>query len=276
MRKTIVITGATGGIGQAAAAVFARRGHDLILQGRDVLKGKRMAAELSVPNGGTVRFIAADVSTIAGIKALAAEIKQLTNQIALLIQATGTLNQERHETRDGLYESFAVNYVCKFMLDHLLLDELKRGQGRVIIVGGPIRKRAAIDFDDLSMQNGYSLMKSIGQNMLAIHLHAQEFSKRYGNIIPINITNAGVVKTGIDRNIKGAMKLVFKIFGPIIGNSVEKAIVNVIALAATDSKDSGYFYPKIAAPETKEKINLDEALAAKLWDESLKIAELNT
>ncbi|MBB5637960.1 NAD(P)-dependent dehydrogenase (short-subunit alcohol dehydrogenase family) [Pedobacter cryoconitis] len=275
MNKTIVITGGTGGIGYAIAIALAKQGNDIIFQGRDTVKGQQIAEELSKINGTTARFIAADVSSIAGMKDLAIAIKKLTNKIDILIQATGTLNSERRETKDGLYESFAVNYFCKFMLDYLLLDELKSGQGKIIIVGGPLRNQAVINFDDLHMKTNYSLMKSIGQNMLAIHMHVQEFSKRYGSSLAINVVNAGVVKTGIDRNVKGAMKLVFLILGPIVSNSIEKAIVNVMALVETNDQHSGYFYPKVARPATKEKINLAADVASKLWDESIKLGHLN-
>ncbi|WP_157543991.1 SDR family NAD(P)-dependent oxidoreductase [Mucilaginibacter paludis] len=275
MRKIIVITGGTGGIGYAVASALAQQGNNIIFQGRDSAKGKKIAMELSSTNGSTARFIAADVSSVDGIKDLATAIKKLTNKIDIFIQATGVLNSERCETKEGLYGSFAVNYLCKFMLDHLLLDELKHGQGKIIIVGGPLRKGATINFNDLHLKTNYSLFKSIGQNQLAIHMHAQEFSKRYGSTIPINVVNAGMVKTGIDRNVKGFMKLVFLVLGPILANSIEKAIINVIALAETGGKDSGYFYPKVAKPAIKEKINLDVAVAVKLWDESLKIGKLN-
>lgn len=276
MKKSIVITGGTGGIGYAVAKALAKEGNHIIFQGRDTEKGEKIAMELSDMNGSTAIFIAADVSTVEGMKGLAAAIKKLTSTIDLLIQATGTLNSERCETKDGFYGSFAVNYLCKFMLDHLLADELKSAQGKVIIVGGPLRKGSVINFDDLSMKTDYSLMKSIGQNMLSIHLHAQEFSKRYGRSIPINVINAGMVKTGIDRNVKGIMKIIFLVFGPIVANSTEKAIVNTMELARTESKDSGFFYPKVAQPLTKEKINLDPFVSKKLWNQSIKIGKLNS
>lgn len=275
MKKTIVITGGTGGIGYAIAIALAKQGNDIIFQGRDRVKGEQIAQELSKINGSTARFIAADVSSIAGIKALAVDIKKLTPKIDIFIQATGTLNSERKETKDGLYESFAVNYLCKFMLDHLLLEELKRGHAKIIIIGGPLRNKAEINFDDLHLKKNYTLMKSVGQNMMAIHHHVQEFSKRYGDAVSINVVNAGVVKTGIDRNVKGLMSLVFLILGPLLSNSIEKAIVNVMAILESDAKDSGYFYPKVAKPGIKEKINLDRTVAAKLWEESLKLGQLN-
>jgi len=273
MRKTIIITGGTGGIGHAAAIALAKQGNDIIFQGRDAEKGTKIAGELSKISGSTAKFIAADVSSIEGIKIFAAEIKKLTTKIDILIHSTGTFNSERRETKDGFYESFTVNYLCKFMLDTLLLDELKQGEGRVIIVGGRLMKNAAINFDDLQMKTRYSLKKSRGQNMLAIHMHVQEFTKR-NNSIPINVINPGFVKTGIYRNQKGAMKFFMSIIELLIGNSSDEAIVNIMELAKTDSNESGYFYPTVAKPATKEKINLDTSVASRLWDESMMIGKL--
>src|ERR1700722_18958872 len=101
MKKTILITGGTGGIGHAAALALAKQGNDIILQGRDAAKGKTIADELSKMNGSTARFIQADISTIDGIKSLVAEVKKLTNKIDILIHSTGTLNSERRESKDG-------------------------------------------------------------------------------------------------------------------------------------------------------------------------------
>jgi len=185
-----------------------------------------------------------------------------------LIHSTGTFNSERRETIDGFYESFKVNYLCKFMLDTLLLEELKKGIGRVIIVGTRLSKNAAINFDDLQMKTNYSLSKSRGQNMLAVYMHAQEFTKR-------NIINPGFVKTGIYRNLKGVMKFFMNVVELLISNSAEDAIVNILELAQTDSKDSCYFYPTVAKPKVKEKINVDESIASMLWDESMMIVKLN-
>lgn len=274
MKRTILITGGTGGIGKAAAMSLAQQGNDIIIQGRDAAKGKMIADEISKINGSTGRFIAADISSIEGIKNLAAEIKKLTNKIDVLIYSTGTLNTERRETNDGLDEGFVVNYLCKFMLDSLLLEELKKGEGRIIVVGAPLMKSAAIHFDDLQLKSGYALFKMMAQSMLAVHMHAQEFAKRNGTHPSINIIHPGVVKTGIDRNMKGFLKIMFTIFGPLISNSAGKAVVNIMALANAENPESGYFYPKVAKPAVKQKINLDASIVTKLWDESMKISKL--
>ncbi len=113
MKKNVVITGGTGGIGYAAAITLAKQDHDIIFQGRNTAKGNKIAMELSSIDGCTAKFISADVSSVDDIKDLAAAIKKLTNKIDIFIQAAGVLNSERCETKDGLYGSFAVNYLCK-------------------------------------------------------------------------------------------------------------------------------------------------------------------
>ena len=274
MKKTIFITGGTGGVGHAAAIALAKQGNDIIIQGRDAAKGKAIAEELYKMNGSTAKFIQADISTVDGIKNLAAEVKKLTNKIDILIHSTGTLNSDRKESKDGLEEGFTVNYLTKFILDNQLLSELKNGEGRVIIVGAPLMKNAAINFDDMQMKKDYALMKAMGQNMLAVHMHAQELAKKNSNIT-VNVIHPGLVKSGILRNTTGPMKFFFNIFGPLISNSAEKAVVNIMELTKSDSKETGYFFPKVAKPSVKEKINQDASVAAKLWDESLKIAKLS-
>jgi len=85
--KSIIITGGTGGIGRAAVIAFAKQGNDIIFQGCNAEKGKKIAEELSKMSGSSAKFIAADVSTIDGIKSLAVEIKKLSNKIDILINS---------------------------------------------------------------------------------------------------------------------------------------------------------------------------------------------
>lgn len=273
MKMTIFITGGTGGVGYAAAIALAKQGNNIIIQGRDTEKGEKIVEKISGINGATCKFIRADISTVEGIKNLAAEVKSRTNKIDVLIHATGTLNSVRRESKDWLDESFTVNYLTKFILDNLLLNELRNGEGRVIIVGAPLLKNAAINFDDLQMKAKYSLVKSMGQAMLAVHLHAQELAKR-NNYLSVNVVHPGVVKSGILRNTNGTMRFFFNVFGSLISNSPEKATVNILELADTSNRESGYFYPKVAKPAIKQKINLDSSVAERLWNESLKIGKL--
>ncbi|UKB84867.1 SDR family NAD(P)-dependent oxidoreductase [Chryseobacterium sp. MEBOG06] len=274
MRKTIIITGATGGIGKAAAIALAKQGNDIIIQGRDAEKGKSISEEISKINGSTCQFIQANTSTMDGIKNLVAEVKKLTTKIDILIHSAGTLNSKRKETKESLDEVFVVNYLCKFMIDNLLLEELKKGGGRIIIVGGLLSRGVTFDFSDLQLQSNYSVSKRMGQNKLAVHMHAQEFAKKNGEHPSINVIHPGVTKTNIDRNLNWLERTAFGLLLLIKGNSLEKAIANILELASANKVESGYFYPKLADTSVREKINLDDASTAKLWEESLKIAKI--
>ena len=274
MKKLALITGATGGIGKTAAMALAKSGYDLIIQGRDAAKGKTIADEISKASGSSVKFIQADLSLKSGIKTFAEEVKKQTDKIDVLVQSTGTLNAKRRETKEGMDEGFMVNYFVKFMLDDLLINELKKGEGKIIIVGAPLMKNAKVNFDDLQMKNKYGLFPAMGQAMLCVHLHAQEFAKKNGNHPVINVIHPGLVNTGILRNASGLMKVMFTIFGPLMNNSPEKAIANVMSLATGKEHDgSGYFFPKVAKISVKDKISQDNALAEKLWKVSEEIAK---
>jgi hypothetical protein len=105
-------------------------------------------------------------------------------------------------------------------------------------------------------------------------MHAQEFAKRNGIHPSINVIHPGVIKTGIDRNLNWLGKLAFYMLELIKGNSLERALANILELASTNTIESGYFYPKLAKPFIKEKINFDAAIAARLWEDSLTIAKI--
>lgn len=270
MKKTIVIIGGTGGIGHAAAKTLAQHGNDLIIQGLSAEKGRSIVQELK-NDKGSIAFIPADVSSLVGIKKLADEVRKLTNKIDALVLSTGALNSTRRESKDGYDQGFVINYLNKFILNSLLIEELKRGEGKIIIVGAPVMKKAKINFEDLQLKNSYTLTTMMGQAMLANFLHAQEFAKRNGTHPSINIVFPGLVKTGITRNLQGFMKIVINLILPLIGNSAEKGAANIIDLIeGADENESGYFFPKVANVKVKEKINYDPLLAERLWEESLR------
>ncbi len=275
MKKTIVITGATGGIGKSTAIALAQLGNNnIIIQGRDAAKGNSNAAEISAINGSTCTFIQADLSTIVGIKKFAADVQKTTDKIDVLIHSAGMLNAKRRENKDGLDEVFTVNYLCKFIMNNLLIEELKKGEGKIIMVGGLLTKGVDFSFEDLQLRKNYSVSNRMGQNKLSVHMNAEEFARRFGAKPSINVVHPGVIKTEISRNLNWITNLGFSLLVLLKGNSMEKAIANIVSLATAENVGTGYFYPKLDNTSVKEKINLDAAKTARLWDESLKIAKI--
>jgi len=267
--KTAVITGGNSGVGKATATELAKKGYRIIIHGRDAEKTKQATEEIKSKSGNTnVEYIVADVSNLKGMKELATAIKQKTDTIDILILSTGVILPKQIITADGLEAGFAIQYLSRFATVQLLLSELKRsGKARVVQLSSPTLKTAQIYFDDLPLKNGFTMMKALGQEMLANHLFTQEFAKRHpDNDIIMNILHVGVSKTGIMRETNFFLKLMVNLFG----GSPEKASANPVYLATNENANfSGYFLSKPGKPEVKEKLAYDAATAERLWDISM-------
>lgn len=268
--KTAVITGGNSGIGKAVATELAKKGYRIIIHGRDVSKTKEAAEEIKTASGNNkVEHITADVSVIKGMKELADAIKQKTNTIDVLILSTGVILPNHVITADGLEAGFAIQYLSRFTLTRLLMQELKNGKARIIHIGAPKLKNAQIFFDDIALKNNFTMMKALGQEMLSNHLFVQEFAKRNpGNEIVMNMAHVGIAKTGILRHSNFFLRTLVNLFG----SSPEKAAGNFVFLATDPAANfSGYFLKKPGKPEAKEKIQYEAGIAERLWNKSLEL-----
>jgi NAD(P)-dependent dehydrogenase (short-subunit alcohol dehydrogenase family) len=268
--KTAVITGGNSGIGKATATLLAKKGYRVIIHGRDSEKTKQAAEEIKTISGNiNVDYIVADVSLIKGMKQLADAIKQKTDTIDTLVLSTGVILPKHIITGDGLEAGFVIQYLSRFTLTQLLMPELKKGKAKIVLVGAPLMKGAAIFFDDIALKNNFTMMKALAQEMFANHLFVQEFAKRNPNSdVVMNIAHVGIAKTGIMRESNFFLKALVSLFG----KSPEKASGNFVFLGTDDSVNfSGYFFPKPANTSAKEKISHHAAVAEKLWNKSMEI-----
>src|SRR5689334_12398949 len=123
----VVLTGATRGIGQAAAVQLAKRGADLALVGRD---SERVAdvvreAQEAAPGSASVDGYTADLAQLDEVRRLAAELKARYPRIDVLANNAGAKFDSKHVTSDGYEQTFALNHLAPFLLTHLLIDELQ-------------------------------------------------------------------------------------------------------------------------------------------------------
>jgi retinol dehydrogenase-14 len=268
--KTAVITGGNSGMGKAGAIALAKKGYRVIIHGRDEAKTKEAAEEIKTKSGNNnVEYIVADVSVLSGMKKLADAIKQKTDSIDTLILSTGVILPKHILTADGLEMGFAIQYLSRFAIVQLLMPQLEKGKAKIVQIGAPTMKKAQIYFDDIALKNDFSMMKALGQEMLASHLFVQEFAKRHPkNEVEMNILHVGIAKTGIMRETGFFLKLLVNMFG----KSPEKLSGNMIYLASDDSANfSGYFLKKPGKPAVKDKIQYDAAVAEKLWNRSMEL-----
>ena len=133
--RTVLVTGASGGIGQATALGLARMGAHLAITGRDRARTEVAAQEIHTAGGGQVDVFVADLSSQSEVRRLAVEVRQSLPRIDVLVNNVGGYWNTRHVTADGLEHTFAVNHLAPFLLTNLLLERLKQSApARVVTV----------------------------------------------------------------------------------------------------------------------------------------------
>jgi retinol dehydrogenase-14 len=199
--KTILITGATGGIGLEAAVELARRGARMFLVGRDPGRTEAAVAQVKARSGsGEVASFLCDFSSQASIRALAGQVLSKLDRLDVLINNAGGVNKKRELTVDGIEKTFAVNHLGYFLLTNLLLDLIKKGApARVVTVASIGHRRGTLDFDDLGFERGgYWIMKAYMRSKLANVLFASELARRLaGTGVTSNSLHPGSVATNI-------------------------------------------------------------------------------
>jgi NAD(P)-dependent dehydrogenase (short-subunit alcohol dehydrogenase family) len=171
--RTALVTGATDGVGRVVARELARQGWRVLVHGRDRGRGEALVREIE-KEGGSATFLAADLASLAEVRRLAAEVRQQTDRLDLLINnaGIGTAGNApgRQTSADGHELRFAVNYLAGFLLTHLLLPLLKaaaqeKGGARIVNVASAGQQ--AIDFSDVMLTRRYSGVAAYCQSKLA-------------------------------------------------------------------------------------------------------------
>ena len=178
--KTVLITGATGGIGKATALGLATMGAHLAITGRDRERTEDAAREIRAAGGGQVDVFIADLSSQVG--GTASWLRRCCDglpRIDVLINNVGGYWNTRHVTADGLERTFALNHLAPFLLTNLLLDRLKQSApARVVTVSSNAQATGRIDFDDLQGERSYSGARAYSQSKLANVLFTYELARR--------------------------------------------------------------------------------------------------
>ena len=148
--RTVLVTGATGGIGRATALGLAALGARLAITGRDRGRAEAAAQEIRAAGGGQVDVFVGDMSSQADVRRMAAEMLAALPRLDVLVNNVGGYWSSRHVTADGLEHTFALNHLAPFLLTNLLLDRLRESSpARVVTVSSNAHTQGRIDFGDL-------------------------------------------------------------------------------------------------------------------------------
>ncbi|MEF2277545.1 SDR family oxidoreductase [Deinococcus sp. YIM 134068] len=257
--KTVLVTGATNGIGLVTARELARMGARVTIVGRNPEKTARVAAEI-----GAAGTLIADLSELAQVRRAAAEFRERQERLDVLVNNAGALYEKRQETREGHEMTWALNHLAPFLLTRELLPLLRRTPGaRVVTVSSMAHMLARLRFDDPELRRGYGAWRAYNQSKLANVLFARELARREPGI-QSNSLHPGRVRTGFGHNNSGGSKLFWRVFD-LLALSPERGARTSIHLASDPgiTVSGRYFANEREARPSQQA--LDDGAAERLW-----------
>ncbi len=264
--KTILITGATDGIGKQTAIELAAMGHQIILHGRNRERAEKAVDEISRHTGHQkVSYYLADLSDFESIRQMAERISQDHDKIDVLLNNAGVLNMEKVILPNGLEETFMVNHLAHFSLTLQLLPLLKKSKAARIVNVSSQAQVGTIDFDNLNGEKFYDGYNAYGVSKLANCLFTYKLARELkGATVSSHALHPGVIAT----------KLLHAGWGGG-GAPVESgAKTTVYACVSDDLNGKTGLYFVNAREHRSAAISYDVRVQDRLWQESLKYAKL--
>jgi retinol dehydrogenase-14 len=272
-RKTVVLTGATNGIGLESAKQIGAEGHRLVLVGRNPAKLGAVAAQVGAAGAGGTDTVVADFESLDSVRRAAREIEELCPHIDVLVNNAGQVYASRTLTGDGQEGTFQVNHLAGFLLTELLKDRLVAcAPTRVVLTSSVAHFGGTMDFDDLGFERGYQVMKAYSRSKLANVLYARSLAAELeGTGVTVNALHPGAVATGIWSRAPWYAKPVLAVAkrfmsAPAAGG----AHITYLALSPEVEGATGGYYDDDKLKEPSDTAR-DDAVAARLREVSAEL-----
>ena len=269
--KTILISGATNGIGKQSALELAKMGAQIVIIGRNKAKTEETLREIQTSSGNKdVHALIADLSSMAEVRRVADEFKKQYARLDVLLNNAGGFFSERQESVDGYEVTFALNHLSYFLLTNLLLDRLKAdAPSRIVSVSSEAHMMSPLNFDDLQSKQSYGMagFRPYGQSKLMNVMFTYELARRLaGSGVTANALHPGAVNTGFGKNNRGLMNIAMKIF-TFFAIKVEDGAKTSVYLASSPEVEgvTGKYFDKSKQKQSSQ-VSYDEAAQKRLWE----------
>ncbi len=278
--KTVMITGATAGIGRQTALKIAEMGATVVLVGRNEAKARDVVSAIQQETGNDrVSYLLADLSSMRSTEALAQEYRTRFDRLDVLVNNAGAIIMTRGETVDGFENTFALNHlVGYFYLTNLLLDLIvASAPARIVNVSSGAHSFAKMNFDDLQGKQKYSGFRAYGQSKLANLMFTYELARRLeGTGVTVNALHPGFVASnfGQTNNEQNTLVRLGIRATQIVAISEEQGAETSIYLATSPEVEgmTGLYFDK-QQPKASCKESYDVAEQALLWQVSEQLLQ---
>ena len=233
--KNIIITGATDGIGLAAAKSIALKGYHVGLVGRNPDKGKKAINEIISHSGNNnLDFFECDLSLVANVKDLADRIKQKYSKIDVLLNNAGGANKTKQITSEGLEKTFATNQMNYFVLSTELLDIISESNdGRIVNVASNAHIGAEVDYANINSEKSFSAWTSYCVSKLMNIMFTYQLASMQDKV-SVNVLHPGFVDTNIAGNEGNLIKYIVKFGAKMFARTVDNGADSSIYLSTSD------------------------------------------
>ena len=266
--KNIIITGATDGIGLAAAKSIAKKGYHVSLVGRNPDKGKKaLVAIIEYSGNENLNFFECDLSLVVNVKDLADRIKQKHSKIDVLLNNAGGANKTKQITSEGLEKTFATNQMNYFVLSTELLNILSESNdGRIVNVASNAHIGAEVDYENINSEKSFSAWTSYCVSKLMNIMFTYQLSSMQDRV-SVNVLHPGFVDTNIAGNEGNLIKYIVKFGAKMFARTVDNGADSSIYLSTSDEVKgvSGkYFFKCREIKSSRASYNQEDW--KKVWD----------
>ena len=278
-RPVAVVTGASSGIGRAAARMLLNRGWQVIGTGRDpgrCADAERELAAVAVAGGGRLALLRGDFTLMADVARVAAEITGRTRRVDVLINNAGGVRDRRIVTAEGTEATFAANHLAPFLLTRELLPLLRAvpgpdGPARVIAVSSSAHRIAdGLPWDDLQSLDAFHAALAYGRAKLAAILFTRELARRAAaDGIVAQAMHPGVVATNFAAHGDETMRRHMAAADTVPPDRPAETLL-WLATGPEGARGGGRYFHDLAE-ETPSEAARDDAAAARLWTATEKL-----